>query len=300
MMGVLVVDSPDDGTQLTGRRLNILSGLAQQTATAIQSARLHAESVERQKLEQELQVARQIQASFLPDAAPRIPGWDLAAYWEGARQVSGDFYDFVQLPSDKRADKRWGFVVADVADKGVPAALFMALSRTLVRTMAISGSDPAEVLAEANDLIMTNARSDLFVTMFYAILDPQEGVLTFANGGHNPPLLFGNGARDVVYLSAQGMALGVLTGIELEQRETSLAPGDVLLFYTDGVTDALNHATEEFGLERLCRVVHAHQTESATDIMRAINRDVADFVGDTPQFDDYTFVVLKRQGTQPK
>ncbi len=299
MMGVMVVDSPDDGAQLTGRRLNILSGVAQQTATAIQSARLHVESVERQKLEQELQLAREIQASFLPDAAPQIPGWDLAAYWEGARQVSGDFYDFIPLPRDECADVRWGFVMADVADKGVPAALFMALSRTLVRTIAISGRNAAQVLAQANNLIMTSARSDLFVTLFYAILDPDRGVLTFANAGHNPPLLFHGRSGEVTDLTAQGMALGVITDIELEQREARLGPGDLLLLYTDGVTDALNDANEEFGLSRLCSVVQAHQTESAASVIQAINQAVDEFVGDTPQFDDFTLAVLKRESLPP-
>jgi sigma-B regulation protein RsbU (phosphoserine phosphatase) len=295
LMGVMVVDSPENGARLTGRRLNILSGVAQQTATAIQSAQLHIESVERQKLEQELQVARQIQASFLPDTAPQIAGWDLAAYWEGARQVSGDFFDFIPLTPDERTNERWGFVMADVADKGVPAALFMALSRTLVRTMAINGSNPAQVLAQANDLIMTNARSDLFVTLFYAILDPSDGSLTFANGGHNPPLHFDGASSKINELWAQGMALGVVTGVELQQCQTHLETGDLLLLYTDGVTDALNELNEEFGLQRLCDVVRAHQTEPAADIIQAINESVDEFVGDTPQFDDFTLVVLKRE-----
>jgi serine phosphatase RsbU (regulator of sigma subunit) len=299
MMGVMVVDSPDNGPILTGRRLNILSGVAQQTATAIQNARLHVESVERQKLEQELQVARQIQASFLPDTAPQIPGWDLAAYWEGARQVSGDFYDFIHLPHSASAAERWGFVMADVADKGVPAALFMALSRTLVRTMATRGLDPAQVLAQANNLIMTNARSDLFVTLFYAILDPANSVVTFANAGHNPPLLFRGRPSEITHLTALGMALGVITDIELEQRDTRMEPGDLLLLYTDGVTDALNNKYDEFGLTRLCSVVQAHQTESAASVIQAINQAVDEFVGDTPQFDDFTLVILKREPCDP-
>lgn len=299
LMGAMVVDILDGDTQLADRRLNILSGVAQQTATAIQNSRLYAESVERQQLERELQVAREIQASFLPDAAPRIPGWDLGAYWQGARQVSGDFYDFVPLSGKEGTSQLWGFVVADVADKGVPAALFMALSRTLVRTVAIGGTDPAQVLAQVNDLILSNASSELFVTLFYAILNPDRGVLSFANGGHNPPLLFGAGSSKVTFLEARGMALGVMPGIELERHEITLRPGDLVLFYTDGVTDALNHEVDEFGLQRLCRVVEAHQTESAADVIHAINQAVAAFVGDTPQFDDFTLVVLKREPCLP-
>jgi sigma-B regulation protein RsbU (phosphoserine phosphatase) len=294
-VGAMVVDSHSGPLHLQGRRLSILAGVAQQTATAVRGARLQLESVERQKLEQELLVARQIQASFLPDAAPAIEGWDLAAYWEGARQVSGDFYDFIPLGRENGADERWGFVVADVADKGVPAALFMALSRTLVRTMAVGGSNPAQVLAKANDLIMTNARSDLFVTLFYAILEADHGLITFANAGHNPPLLFNGHSERISSLTGRGMALGVVLGVDLEQCESRMAPGDLLLLYTDGVTDALNGSTEEFGLDRLCAVVKAHRAESAADIVRSINRAVDEFVGDTPQFDDLTLMILKRE-----
>ncbi len=295
MMGAIVVDTREGGSKLGDRQLNILSGVAQQTATAIQNSRLQIESVERQKLERELQLAYQIQASFLPAHVPQVQGWDLAAHWQGARQVSGDFYDFVQLSDPNYPSRRWGFVVADVADKGVPAALFMALSRTLVRTMAIGGNNPAEVLAKANDMIIADSRSDLFVTLFYAILDPVRGALTFANAGHNPPLHFNGRSARVTPLDAHGMALGVLTGIELEQRETNIEPGDVLLFYTDGVTDALDSQTEAFGLKRLQKVVGAHRTGSAAQIVQAINQAVAEFVGDTPQFDDFTLVVLKRE-----
>jgi sigma-B regulation protein RsbU (phosphoserine phosphatase) len=204
------------------------------------------------------------------------------------------------LPHDMRTNGRWGFVIADVADKGVPAALFMALSRTLVRTMAISGRDPADVLAQANDLIITSApRSDLFVTLFYAVLDPRDGLLTYANGGHNPPLLFDGRTGEVRELTAQGMALGVVTGVALQQRETRLEPGDLLLFYTDGVTDALNDRMEEFGLEQLCSVVKRHHSRSAAEVVEAINRAVDEFVGDTPQFDDFTLAVLKREPHSP-
>jgi sigma-B regulation protein RsbU (phosphoserine phosphatase) len=299
LMGALVVDTRDSNAQLSQRRLNILAGVAQQTATAMQNARLYAESVERQKLERELQLARQIQASFLPDKLPQLPGWDLAAHWQGARQVSGDFYDFIPLPADGCPNRRWGFVVADVADKGMPAALFMVLSRTLVRTMAIGGHDPAEVLARANDMIMGDSRSDLFVTLFYAILDPGHGTLSYANAGHNPPLLFSRASKRVIPLEARGMAMGVLTGIELEQREIKMEPGDVVLFYTDGLTDALDGEMDEFGLKRLCRVVEKHREASAARVVEAINQAVVEFVGDTPQFDDLTLIVLKRQRRHP-
>jgi sigma-B regulation protein RsbU (phosphoserine phosphatase) len=294
MMGAMVVDTRERA-MLGEKRFGILSGVAGQTATAIQNTRLQNESVERQKLERELQLARQIQASFLPARVPDVPGWDLAAYWQGARQVSGDFYDFVALAGRDHPDGRWGFVVADVADKGMPAALFMALSRTLVRTMAIGGDSPDQVLVRANDMIMSDSRSDLFVTLFYAILEPGPGRLCYANAGHNPPLHFKTDSKTVIELEAHGMAMGVLTGIELEQREVWIQPGELLLLYTDGVTDALNGAQEEFGLERLRDVVTAHRLRSAPDVVDAVIQAVSEFVGETPQFDDLTLVLLKRQ-----
>jgi sigma-B regulation protein RsbU (phosphoserine phosphatase) len=295
LMGAIVVDVGDPERILSSRRLNILSGVAQQTATAIQNSRLHIESLERQKLEQELRLARQIQASFLPAEVPQITGWDLAAYWQGARQVSGDFYDFVQLSDQHCRHGQWGFVVADVADKGMPAALFMALSRTLVRTMAMGGSGPAEVLEKANDMIMADSRSDLFVTLFYAILDAQQGVLSYASAGHNPPLHFHARSGGISNLSAEGIAMGVIRNIELEQCQRVVEPGDVVLLYTDGVTDALNETMEEFGLTRLHRVLEEHNGGSAAHVIRAINQAVEAFVGDTPQFDDFTLVALKRE-----
>jgi serine phosphatase RsbU (regulator of sigma subunit) len=295
VMGALVVDNLNGSAYLSDQRFNILSGVVQQTATAIQNSRLADESVQRQRMEQELDLARQIQASFLPGQVPQVSGWDLAAHWQGARHVSGDFYDFIPLPDFGAADDCWGLVIADVADKGVPAALFTALSRTLVRTVARSGQEPARALALANDLILADSRSDLFVTLFYAILDPEQGTLTYANGGHNLPLHFNGRSGQVTELAAEGMALGVVRGIELEQKTVQLSQGDLVLFYTDGVTDALNDDMQEFGLERLKRVVEAHRDESARAVVRAIDQAVSDFVGHTPQFDDLTLVVLKQQ-----
>jgi serine phosphatase RsbU (regulator of sigma subunit) len=295
VMGALVVNTLNGSARLSDQRFNILSGVVQQTATAIQNSRLASESVQRQKMERELDLAREIQASFLPEHVPQVPGWSLAAHWQGARHVSGDFYDFIPLPHFGASDECWGLVIADVADKGVPAALFTALSRTLVRTVARSGQEPARALALANNLILDDSRSDLFVTLFYAILDPEQGTLTYANAGHNLPLHFHGRSGQVTSLAAEGMAMGVMRGIELEQKVVQLSQGDVVLFYTDGVTDALNDEVQEFGLERLKSVVEAHRDQAAPAIVQAINRAVSDFVGQTPQFDDLTLVVLKQQ-----
>lgn len=288
-VGALVIGVNDPERLPAGRALNILTGIAQQTALAIENARLYRESLERQRLEQELALAREIQTSFLPREAPRVAGWGLAADWQAARQVGGDFYDFVPLQ-----DGRYGLVIADVADKGVPAALFMALSRTLMRAVAFTGRTPSEALRRVNQLILSDARSDLFVTVFYAIWNPASGDVEYANAGHNPPLLARAGG-EVSLLPGRGIALGVIEEIELESHAVQLGPGDVLLLYTDGVTDALNDTDEAFGVERLKGVLASARHLPAGDIIREIMSAVEKFACGEGAFDDETIMALKRE-----
>lgn len=289
MVGMMLVGvTQSTGRRLTGRRLNILNGIAQQAATAVINNQLYHESAERMRLQQELDVAHEIQASLLPVGNPRIPGCRVASLWQAARQVSGDFYDFVPRP-----DGTWGIVIADVADKGVPAALFMALSRTILRTVAFNRTSPADVLVRTNEIIDREAQSDLFVTVFYATWDAAAGTLTYANGGHNPPLLMrANGATGM--LAKPGIALGVLPDIALENGRVQLQPGDTLVLYTDGVTEAMNEDYDEFGVERLEQAVRATRGQPATAVLEYIRERVRDHAGGTPQFDDITLVVVQR------
>ncbi len=287
LVGALVVGPALNGRPLSGRRLNIVTGIAQQSAIAVVNDRLYRESAERSRMEQELQVARTIQASLIPDQGPAIAGCDVAGYWQAAREVSGDFYDYMRL-----ADGRWGIAIADVADKGVPAALFMALSRTILRTVAFNRHDPAEVLERTNELIYNDTTSDLFVTVFYAVWDADEHLMTFASGGHNPPILIRRNGQ-VSLLGADGIALGVIADVTIEQREINLRRGDMVIFYTDGVTEAMNEDYDEFGVERLCLVANSARRGEASEIVSAITAAVRDHAGETPQFDDITLVVLK-------
>ncbi len=187
-----------------------------------------------------------------------------------------------------------GLVIADVADKGVPAALFMALSRTLIRTMAIDGRPPAVAVARANDLILADARSELFVTLFYAILQPDSGEILYVNAGHMPPLWVHALDGHVDELRAHDMALAVLPGVSFRERRAHLAAGDLLVLYTDGVTEALNAEGEMFGRQRLAEVVSAHRSRSAEELVQVVNETVNAFVGNTPQYDDITVVIAKR------
>jgi sigma-B regulation protein RsbU (phosphoserine phosphatase) len=265
--------------------------MANQAAIAIEKARLHREEIERHRLEQELAVGQQIQLSMLPKDCPVVPGWEFAAVYQAARQVGGDFYDFFELPGEPG---RLGIVIADVADKGVPAALMMALSRTIIRTIALGGRSPSSALMRANELILNDSRSSLFVTAFYATLDTHSGRLTYANAGHNRPLWLQVRSGEIQEVTARGIALGVLEDIELEEREIDVAPGDLLVFYTDGVTEAMNTSGQQFDGERLRAAVAANSDASAQQILLAVMDAVRAFVGDTPQSDDLTLFVAKR------
>ena len=288
LVGALVVGPSVNDRPLLGRRLSILTGIAQQAAIAVVNDQLYKEAAERSRLEQELDVARQIQASFIPPGNPDVPRCSVSSFWQAARQVSGDFYDFLEL-----SHGRWGIVVADVADKGVPAALFMALSRTILRTIALNRHEPSATLERANRIIWNDTTSDLFVTTFYAIWNPQTETLSYANAGHNPPLLLRHSGKHSL-LAGDGIALGVLEEVSIEQKSVRLGPGDAVLFYTDGVTEMMNEDYDEFGVDRLRLVASAVQQEDAAGIMAAVTEAIKDHAGETQQFDDITLVVMKR------
>ncbi len=183
LYGALVIEEAPGGLRFRSRRIEIISGIAQQAALAIQDDRLQKEMVVRERLETEVQLARQIQQTFIPEVLPTHPHWQLSARWRTARQVGGDFYDVIELPDD-----RLGIFIADVADKGMPAALFMALTRTLLHAAARETSSPAEALRRVNELLLPDTKQGMFVTAVYAVLDLNTGELTYANAGHNPPL----------------------------------------------------------------------------------------------------------------
>lgn len=288
VLGVLDVQNNTPDT-FDSDDLFILQTLADQIAIAIEDAHLYQASRERERLEQELRVALDIQTSLLPASLPAITGWDLAASWQPARNVAGDFYDFIPL-----RDGRWGILIADVSDKGVPAALFMAVARTLLRAMAIGKDTPAEALQRANDLILADARTDMFVTVFYAVLDLVISQITYVNAGHVPPLLYRCQAGSIATLHTPGIALGAIPDITLEQRTVTLVPGDLVVLYTDGITEAVNADFEEFGEERLARLILEHHCAGAGELIGVIENALRKFVGDQPPFDDRALVVLKR------
>jgi sigma-B regulation protein RsbU (phosphoserine phosphatase) len=293
-VGVLVIDQRQP-RQLREDDVRFLCLMANQAAVAIEKARLHEEEVKAEALEKDLALARQIQLSLLPQAPPVVPGWEFAAFYEAARVVGGDFYDFFVLPGQAGArDGRMGVVVADVAGKGVPAALFMARCSTLIRGAGLSGGSPAAALMQANELILQDRRSQLFLTAFYGVLDTRGGRLEYANAGHNRPLWWQASTGQFQELAAPGIVLGMLGEIELEERAVDMAPGDLVVFYTDGVTEAMDANNQQFGQARLQEVVTASSGASAQQVLEAIVDGVRAFTGDVPLWDDVTVFVARR------
>ena len=290
--GVVYVDNRLQAGIFTQADLELLAAIASSAAIAIENARLYQVAVEKGRMERELQVAREVQASLLPRETPQLPGWEFAACWRPARQVAGDYYDFIPLGGG-----RLGLVIADVSDKGMPAALFMALARSIVRASVDRAPSPAHGVAHANRLICADATSGMFVTLFYAQLDPVTGEMTYVNAGHNPPLLYrqsdGADQNQLAQLAGTGMALGVIDDTPFEQRSLRLYAGDLILLYTDGVTDATDAHWNDFGMERLQRVVLEHRYAPAADVMAALEQTIDDFAGSSAPFDDIAIVVAK-------
>jgi serine phosphatase RsbU (regulator of sigma subunit) len=255
-------------------------------------AEVYAQALALERMTQELVVAGQIQSSFLPEELPDLPGWQMSVTLEPAREASGDFYDFIQLPNG-----RIGLVIADVADKGMGAALYMALSRTLIRTFALEyDSAPEKALAAANRRILADTHSDMFVTVFYAILDSETGQLTYCNAGHNPPFLLQLRNGDTpLPLMRTALPLGIMERADWECASVWLMPGDVLAMYTDGVIEAQNEEELFFGKERLQMILRANASRSADVIEDKIISAIYDFTGDAPQFDDLALMVVVRE-----
>ncbi len=288
--GVVYVDNRLQTGIFSQADLELLTAIASSAAIAIENARLYQVAVEKGRMERELQMAREVQASLLPRETPDVPGWEFAARWQPAREVAGDYYDFVLL-----GEGQVGLVIADVSDKGMPAALFMALTRSMVRASVGRASSPADGISHANRLICADATRGMFVTLFYALLNSVTGEITYVNAGHNPPLLYRADQDQLTKLTRTGMALGVIADSPFEERTLHLNPGDFILLYTDGVTDATDAHEHDFGIERLERVALDYRGAPAEGIVAALEQAVGDFAGSTAPFDDMAIVVAKCQ-----
>jgi serine phosphatase RsbU (regulator of sigma subunit) len=271
----------------------LLNDLATQTAPAVQVAQLvrqqQQQAQERERIEQELRVARLIQQTLLPKHVPEIAGWDVADFYQPAREVGGDFYDFLEFE-----DGHLGIIVGDVTDKGVPAALVMATTRTLLRASAQRLDSPGAVLRQVNDALVPDIPPNMFVTCLYAILEPRTGRLRYANAGQDLPYQRHKGRPgDATELRATGMPLGLMPGMFYEEKEAVLEAGDSVLFYTDGLVEAHDPRRDMFGIPRLEGFIGAHP--GGAPMIDFLLSELARFTGEEwEQEDDITLVTLQR------
>jgi serine phosphatase RsbU (regulator of sigma subunit) len=290
LVGLLCLGARPNKERYTHADRSLLKTLAVQVAPALRVAQLVQEQQtqvrEHERMEQELRTAQDIQRTYLPKEVPAYPGWQIMRYYQPAREVGGDFYDFLPF-----ADGRLGLVIGDVAGKGVPAALVMMATRTMLRTVAREHTSPSEVLAQVNDLLFADIPTGMFVTCFYVVLDPRSGHLHYANAGHELPYYQHN--ENVTELWATGMPLGMMPETSYEEYEITLAPDERLLFYSDGLVEAHNSVSEMFGFPRLKTALEGQR--NGEPLIEGLLGKLKHFTGiGWEQEDDVTIVTLYR------
>lgn len=245
-------------------------------------------SIELEWKKEDLKIARHIQESFLPKEIPHPKKFDLYALNVPAMEVGGDFYDFIPINNE-----RIGLLIADVSGKSVPAALFMAFSRTLIQAKATGNHEVVNTIKDVNSFITKEAEDGMFITLFYSVLNCKEKTITYVNAGHNPPALYRAETGDIKLLKTKGMALGVIEEAEFDEKKVKMKKGDILIYYTDGVTEAINDNNEQFGEKRLFELVKENNELTAEKMVVTITKEVSEFQGKEAQFDDITLMVLK-------
>ncbi|HEX3049920.1 MAG TPA: GAF domain-containing SpoIIE family protein phosphatase [Aggregatilineaceae bacterium] len=290
LIGLVYVDNRLQAGLFNAEHLALLTAFASQSGVAIENARLYKVAVEKGRMEKELQMAHDIQRGLLPRVLPTIPGYEIAADWKSAREVAGDFYDCFNLP-----DNRLGVVIADVSDKGAPAAIFMAVARSLIRGNALTASTPEAMLKQTNQVILSDTQSGMFVTVYYTIVHA-DGKIIGVNAGHNLPLLYHTKQQRHEFLPRGGYPLGWFEDLPVAAVEYHLEPGDVLVYYTDGLIEAENLSAEPYGEERLLDIVRSSAELPATEILKRITDSMIAFMGAAPPFDDTTLIVVRYTG----
>jgi len=249
---------------------------------------LRRTTAEKERYASEMEIAREIQETFLPETTPDIPELEIAATTIPAMEIGGDLYDFIP-----QKDGRMGFVIADVSGKGVSAALYMALCRTQIHTCGAGTGEPSEAIDQANRLIYDEGRSSMFITVFYAVLDPRKMTLSYVNAGHNPPLLIRGDPPVAEMLEGKGIALGVIENTRAKTWTLPLRHGDLIVLYTDGITEAFNERDEYYGEERMTALITKNRSRPTREIGEALIEDIRLFAGQAPQSDDITFILIK-------
>jgi sigma-B regulation protein RsbU (phosphoserine phosphatase) len=288
VFGIIYADSPLAEGRFTEDHLKVLTTLASVAAIRVENARLTEEQMERERLEREQQVASEIQQRFLPASAPIVPGYELQGISFPCYEIGGDYYDFIH-----REDGKLVVALGDVSGKGTAAALLMSSLHAAVHAQADIHNSLAKTIGAVNRYLVESIPANRFVTLFYAELDPKNGALAFLNAGHNPPLIVHAGGT-MEQLAAGGLPLGIMPNADFREGNTKLHPGDVLVIYSDGVSEATNPAGEEFGPTRLYEVVARNLDASAGGIRDRIESALTKFCQGTPAADDITLVICKR------
>ncbi len=293
-LGVLAVSRGGVAEEFGGDDFATFKALAEQSAFSLYDAFLHHEAAEKRQIERDLKVANEVQRVLLPSEPPCIEGYEVSGTNIPARYVSGDYFDFIPLDED-----RWGIAIADVSGKGVSAALMMAMVRCALRMFAPTSPSPAEVLQRLNAQLYPDIKEDMFISMAYAIMDRREPTIQMVRAGHDAPLLYRARDGSVEMVKPPGMAVGIDSGVSFNRVTHDfsllLEPGDCFVFYTDGVTEALDRNGEEFGMEAMIRAVKASAPEGAASVIQRVTDDVRAFAGDHPLHDDITMIVIRKK-----
>lgn len=293
-LGVLVVARRHADGSFTANDFAVFRSAAEQSSFAIGNARIHREANEKRAIESELKNAREVQRILLPQQDPVIAGFRISGTNLPARIISGDYYDYIELGNQKI-----GIAIADVSGKGVPAGMLMAMCRSVLRSVASGEDSPSAVMASVNRQLFPDIREDMFISMAYSILNVATGTLTLSRAGHEPALLFRRDTGKVELLRSPGLALGIDSGAVFERvtrdQEVTLQSGDCVLFYTDGVKEALDGTEEEFGMERICESFRLVAPQGSEAVLARMQEELKDFTGEGPQMDDITLVVIEKR-----
>jgi sigma-B regulation protein RsbU (phosphoserine phosphatase) len=294
ILGILGLANGPVSTPFSDKDLNVFRAILEQSAFALYNEAVYLEASEKKRMDHDLEIAREIQAILLPSTSPDVPGYEISGVNIPARQVSGDYYDYIAVD-----EHRTGIVIADVSGKGVPASLIMAMCRSVLRSEAAGKTSPAEVLRRINQQLYPDIKEDMFISMAYLILDKVTGTATLARAGHDAPLWFKCADGSVEKLTPKGMALGIDSGEVFNRVSTDftfeLAAEDCLLLYTDGATEALDVEGMEFGLPRLVKSLQDNAPGGAHNVVKKLRAELAAFMGKYPQHDDVTMIAIRKK-----
>jgi phosphoserine phosphatase RsbU/P len=292
-MGVLALASSRMGQPFSQNDFVVFKSISEQSAFALYNAIIYSEANEKKRLDHDLEIARDIQRILLPAESPKVSGFEINGLNIPAKQVSGDYFDYINIDNE-----RLGVAIADVSGKGVPASLIMAICRSVLRSQAIGNPSPADVLQKVNRQLYPDIKEDMFISMAYLVLDHARSAVTLARAGHDAPLLYVEKTKAVTPLKTPGMVVGIDSGDVFDRLTKDVAvplePGDCILLYTDGITEALDHEGNEFGWERMMEAFRSNAKEGPQTIVSRLIDDLRNFVGSTPQNDDITLIAIRK------